>query len=84
MPTTGLMKDDDDMAPAQTGRRHQLEEERSRLRGELDALRAASAEAGQGSEGRPEQAALEQRIGAIDEELERIDLAAEIERQQDA
>ncbi|WP_405226087.1 hypothetical protein [Lentisalinibacter sediminis] len=78
------MKDDDDTAPAQTGRRHQLAEERSRLRGELAALRAASAEAGQGSEGQPEQAALEQRIGAIDEELERIDLAAEIERQKDA
>jgi hypothetical protein len=75
---------DDDMAPAQSGRWHRLQDERNRLRGEVDALRAASAAAGRDSEDQPELAALEQRIGVIDEELERIALAAEIERQQDA
>lgn len=75
---------DDDKVPAQTGRWHRLKEERSRLRAEADALRAASPGAGQGAGNEANLAALEQRIGLIDEELDRIELAAEIERQQDA
>jgi len=78
------MTNDEDMAPAQAGRWNQLKEERNRLLAEVDALRGSSTDARQGSETQAELAALEQRIGAIDEELERIALAVEIERQKDA
>jgi len=78
------MKDDDYPLPGGSTRRRQLEDERATLRDEMAALRASSPDDPADPAIAEQLAALEQRIGSIEGELERITLATEIERQKDA
>lgn len=78
------MKDDDYPQPGGSTRVRQLAEKRTALRNEVDTLRSSLS----GDEPDPavaeKLAALEQRIESIENELDRITLAVEIERQKDA
>lgn len=78
-----LMTDDESALPA-AGRQRQLEEERTRLRGRIETLSASSPDAGPDPARAGEVAELEQRLEDIEQELGRIILAAEMERQEDA
>ncbi len=78
------MADDDDMVSTRTSRRRELEDERARLRAELRALSAATPDGEPGANVETRLSVLEQHIEAIDDALERIALAEEMERQQDA
>jgi hypothetical protein len=78
------MKDDDYPLPGGSTRRRQLEEERASLRNEMAALRSSSPDDPAHPAIAEQLAALEQRIESVEGELERILLAAEIERQKDA
>ncbi|HZX23702.1 MAG TPA: hypothetical protein VFF18_09210 [Woeseiaceae bacterium] len=78
------MKDDDYPLPGGRARRRQLEDERTALHGEMAALRSSLPNDEPDAAVAETLAALEQRIESIEGELERITLAAEIERQKDA
>jgi hypothetical protein len=79
-----MTRDHEHTLPTGSRRRRQLEEERSALRERIDTLTATLADAGPDPEVEREITELEQRLAAAEEKLERIALAAEMERQQDA
>lgn len=70
--------------PTKTGRRRQLKDERATLQARIDELLSSERSPGKPAEMKGEIAKLEERIAAIDETLDRIELARELERQQDA
>ena len=79
------MKDDHDpMLPTDGSQWRRLEDERSTLRARIDTLRAALSDRGGDAGVERDIAELEQRLEATEQKLERIGLAAEMERQQDA
>jgi len=67
-----------------TGRRRQLADEIACLRTRIEEIRSSDRSRGPSPEISGEIARLEQRIAAKNEELARIELAVELERQQDA
>lgn len=79
-----MPQDHDDMLPTASRRWRQLEDERAALRDRIDALRTTLADDGPDPGVENEITELERRLRTIEEKLERIALAAEMERQQDA
>lgn len=79
-----MTRDHDPALPAASRRWRRLEDERTALRHRIDTLAAEIADAAPDPEVEREIAELEQRLRATEEKLERIALAAEMERQQDA
>lgn len=79
-----MTQDHDHTLPAESRRWRQLEDERAALRDRIDALRATLVDDGPDPRTESEVTALEQQLAATEEKLERIALAAEMERQQDA
>lgn len=70
--------------PTKPSRRCRLKDERAALKARLDELLSSERGTGRSAETKGEIAKFEKRIGAIDEKLDRIELARELERQQDA
>jgi hypothetical protein len=79
-----MTQDHDHMLPTASRRWRQLEDERTALRERIDALRATLADDGPDPGVDGEITELEQQLESVEEKLERIALAAEMERQQDA
>ena len=79
-----MAHDKDPTLPAASRRWRQLEGERTELRDRIDALRAKIADTEPDADVEREVAELEQQLEATEQKLERIALAAEMERQQDA
>ena len=79
-----MTQDNDSTLPAASRRWRQLEDERTALRNRIDTITAELADAGPHPEAEREIKEMEQQIRTIEEKLERIALAAEMERQQDA
>lgn len=79
-----MAQDHDHTLPTASRRWRQLEEERAALRDRIDALGATLADDEPDPSIENEITELEQQLESIEEKLERIALAAEMERQQDA
>jgi hypothetical protein len=79
-----MAQDHDHTLTTASRRWRQLEEERAALRDQIDALGATLADDEPDPSIENEITELEQQLESIEEKLERIALAAEMERQQDA